>query len=267
MSAEGAVVHLVWAPLGEGPMERFLASYRRYEAGAPHRLVLVYKEFRAPRALKEAQRRFAGVEHEELAIEEECLDLAAYPRVAADVEAPWFYFLNSNSELLGDGWLGKALAHLLRPEVGLVGATGSHEGSAASLPARLRRRRPLVPFPNPHVRTNAFLLERELALSLDWGAPRSKALAWQVESGPHGLTRQVVSRGLQAVVVGRDGKAYPPERWREANVFRTDGQANLLVADNRTRDYAEAGPALRRRLERLAWGDAGNGSARDGPVA
>jgi hypothetical protein len=40
----------------------------------------------------------------------------------------------------------------------------------------------------------------------------------------------------------------------EADVFRTGAQANLLVADNRTREFAEATPERRRQLARLAWG-------------
>ena len=35
---------------------------------------------------------------------------------------------------LDDGWLAKPLAQLQRAEVGLVGATGSYEGTASSLP-------------------------------------------------------------------------------------------------------------------------------------
>ena len=250
----GAVVHLVWAPLGEPAIERFLASYERHAAGAEHRLVVVFKEFREPSALAAVRARFSALEHEELLMPVPCLDLVAYPRAAAAIDAPWLLFLNSNSELLDDGWLAKPLAHLQRPEVGIVGATGSFEGSASTLPARLLRRRPLVPFPNPHIRTNAFMLERELALELDWGDPNDKAGAWQVENGPRGLTRQVQARGLEALVVGRDGAGYAVDRWREAGVFRTGTQANLLVGDNRTRDFAEAQGRWREKLTRLAWG-------------
>jgi hypothetical protein len=174
--------------------------------------------------------------------------------VAEAIDVSWLLFLNSSSELLDEGWLAKPLVHLQRPEVGIVGATGSYEGSASSLPARLMRRRPLVPFPNPHIRTNAFMLGRSLALDLDWTGATSKAGAWQIENGPQGLTRQVQQRGLEALVVGRDGIGYPVDRWREADVFRTGRQANLLVGDNRTRDFAEAKPAWRSKLTRLAWG-------------
>jgi hypothetical protein len=254
--SEGLVAHLVWAPLGEAPLARFLDSYERHEAGAPHRLLLVLKEFRRPTELETVRRRLAGVEHEELVMPERRLDIAAYARIAADFEAPWFYFLNSNSELLDDGWLGKPLAHLERPDVGLVSATASYEAAPASLPRRLLLRGSTAPFPNPHVRTNAFLLERDLARTLDWGAARSKASAWAVENGPRSLTRQVLSRGLEPLVVGRDGVGYPRERWRDAGAFRSGSQANLLVADNRTRQFADAAPSERGMLARLAWGSA-----------
>lgn len=262
MTDEGLVVYLAWAPLGEAPIERFLASYRQHDAGAAHGLLVVYKEFPSTGALDQARRRFAGIELEELLIPEPCLDLAAYARIAASADAPWLLFLNSNSELLDAGWLATPLAHLRRPGVGLVGATGSHEGTPASVLDRLLRR-PRAHFPNPHVRTNAFMLESGVARALDWGDPRSKGLAWQVENGPRSLTRQVLDRGLQALVVGRDGQAYPPERWREADVFRTPSQANLLVADNRTRDYAEADEARRAELERLAWGSSESAGLRN----
>ena len=60
--------------------------------------------------------------------------------------------------------------------------------------------------------------------------------------------------GWRRSVVGRDGEAYPVDRWAEAAVFRSGEQRNLLVADNRTRDYAEGDARYRRKLTRLAWG-------------
>jgi hypothetical protein len=91
--------------------------------------------------------------------------------------------------------------------------------------------------------------------SLDWPDVRTKAAAWQLESGPQGITRQVWERGLRAVVVGRDGVVHPPERWPDSATFRAGEQANLLVADNRTREWEEAGAADRARLTRMAWGE------------
>ncbi|MGZ4351312.1 MAG: hypothetical protein ACXVRX_12420 [Solirubrobacteraceae bacterium] len=56
------------------------------------------------------------------------------------------------------------------------------------------------------------------------------------------------------MVVGRDGRAYDRDRWRESRTFRAGEQDNLLVEDNRTRQYEEAQGRWRRKLARLAWG-------------
>jgi hypothetical protein len=73
-----------------------------------------------------------------------------------------------------------------------------------------------------------------------------------LEGSRRSLTRQVQERGLETLVVGRDG-TYPPERWRESATFRSGEQANLLLADNRTRHYQEAGRVARFGLAWLAW--------------
>ena len=136
----------------------------------------------------------------------------------------------------------------------MVAPTGSYESPNAVRPGPLRRLRPgHEPFPNPHLRTNGFALERELLLTLDWPAGLTKLEAVGLEAGSRSLSRQVRDRGLATLVVGRDGVAYPPERWRESATFRSSDQMNLLIADNRTRHYQQAGPLTRRGLAWLAW--------------
>ena len=116
-------------------------------------------------------------------------------------------------------------------------------------------KRHFPPFPNPHLRTNAFLLERELLLSLRPGPLRTKRDCHLFESGKHSLTRQITARGLAAVVVGRDGRAYLPPEWPASETFRQGEQRNLLIADNRTRQYSEGDEELRRELAAIAWSD------------
>lgn len=254
--ADVCIVHLVWAPLGIPPLERFAASYLAHPAGTEHRLLLVFKEYRDPAALDAARAAVAGLGYDELHMPDSCLDLAAYVSVAEQRPEPWLFFCNSNSELLAGGWLATMLGHARRPGIGLVGATASYESfySAAAPWEKPLRRLRFDPFPNPHVRTNGFLLSRELMLSLDWPKVRRKHSAWALESGRRSVTRQIAGRGLEPVVVGRDGAAYERDRWPESATFRSGDQSNLLVADNRTRRYDEAPPDERRMLAELAWG-------------
>jgi hypothetical protein len=76
-----------------------------------------------------------------------------------------------------------------------------------------------------------------------------------MESGKRGLTCAIEERGYAAVVTGRDGIAYSKERFRESHTFRLGEQCNLLIADNRTMQYANATERERRLLREIAWGD------------
>jgi hypothetical protein len=162
--------------------------------------------------------------------------------------------------------------------VAAAGATGSWEsfytnyllrmeevgrpGSLAAWVKHLNRLRKLRsyranfrPAPNAHLRSNAFMIERARWLSLRHGSLRTKWSTWLFESGKSGLTPQLTAQGLEVVVVGRNGRGYTKDEWPQSDTFRTADQSNLLVADNRTRQYAEAGEEARRYMSRIAWGD------------
>jgi hypothetical protein len=174
-------------------------------------------------------------------------------------------FLNSYSTILADGWLGQLSRALDDAEVGVAGVTGSWESQAewirgkpvhwlyqlATLPSA---RRDYPRFPNPHIRTTAFMLDRSLLLEAGFERAVDKRDTYLLESGPNSFTRQVLQRGLRPVVVGRDYHAYEIEDWPASATYRAGGQRNLLVADKRTRDWEGASPRLRRRLSRDAWG-------------
>jgi hypothetical protein len=245
------LVYLAWTPMGVKPVQRFVASYREHAAGTEHRLILALKgpgDDRTP-----WQRAFAAVEHEQLEVGGD-IDLDSYREVVERVAAERYCFVNTESIVLADGWLGRLERALLAPGVGIVATTGSFESPNAVRPGPLRKLRPgHVPFPNPHLRTNGFVLERELARTLDWPTGLTKLQAVALEAGSRSFTRQAHERGLQTLVVGRDGIGYPPERWPESATFRNGDQANLLLADKRTRHYQEAGPLKRRGLAWLAW--------------
>lgn len=127
-----------------------------------------------------------------------------------------------------------------------------------------RLRAAFNPFPNYHIRSNAFMIARNVMLRLRVGAIRRKSDAEMFESGRRGMTRQILDANLRALVVGRDGEAYEKERWPESRTFRSGAQDNLLVSDNRTRQYENADAETRRLLSLSTWGDATNdgGSSR-----
>jgi hypothetical protein len=255
LNAGICVVYLVWGPLGVEPVARFLESYRRHPAGIEHTLMVALKEIRGSQDRSWWAATLASLPHRTVTVPDGGYDLGSYRTVLDLVPAERYCFVNTSSELLCNGWLQRLDTQLRPSEVGLVGVGGSLESALSSAPRLLRPlRRGFARFPNAHLRTNGFMLDRDVMLDLDWSNPGSKMDALLLESGKRSISRQVWERGLDVRVVGRDGIAYSAENWRESATFRSHGQRNLLIADNRTRQYEEADAALKIRLEQMAWG-------------
>lgn len=278
------LVHLVWAPLGPAPLRRFLRSYHAHPAGAEHELTIVLNGAAgtgrkddsttvadapgagADDAAHALLAELEGTDHRLIALERPVLDLAAYGEAARRLEHERVCFVNSYAVILADGWLGLLADALDRPDVGLVGAGGSWESQAEWVRGRVRHwplqlarlpraRRDYPRFPNPHVRTNAFMLDRRAVVEMGLERAEDKRATYLLESGRKSITRVVQDRGLRAVVVGRDGRAYDVEDWPASRTFRSGEQENLIVADNQTRDYQAASRRRRRRMSRDSWGE------------
>jgi hypothetical protein len=264
------VVHLVWAPLGPEPLRAFLRSYISYPAGAEHELVIVLNgatgiETAAVRERETLLAELAGIEHRLISLERPVLDLQAYGEAARVLEHEHLCFVNSYCTMLAEGWLAHLAGALARPGVALVGASGSwesqaewHRGRIRHWPQQLlvlpRARRDYPRFPNPHLRTSAFMLERERLCGFELADLPDKRSTYLLESGRASITRRLHDEGLRVVVVGRDGSVFDVEAWPDSHTFRSGEQENLLIADNQTRDYQHASPRVRRRLSRGTWG-------------
>ncbi|MCW3034788.1 MAG: hypothetical protein JWM17_100 [Actinobacteria bacterium] len=288
---ELCVVHLARHVNGWEPFERFMRSYELHPAGVDHDLVIALKGFPGPDIPPEYPERVAPHGGTVLPLEDTGFDIGSYWAAAEALSCTSFCFLNSFSVILDDGWLAKLARHH-GPSVGVVGASGSWQshlsGSSVALrgglllppwriasdpfPARrlgardrgwlvrdfLKRWAELPPFPNPHIRTNAFLIRRDLMLDIEVPELLVKMDALRFESGRRSFTRQILSRRLQILVVGRDGVAYPPDEWPESHTFRVGDQANLIVADNRTDEWLTAPSPLKEDEAASAWGRNGH---------
>jgi hypothetical protein len=288
--------------LGPGPLGRFVGSYRRHDAGTPHRLLVLFNGFTAEDDLSPWRRLLAGLEHEELRLERPVVDLAAYIQAAQRIGATRYCFLNSHSVIRTDRWLALLTSIAARPGVGAVGATGSWASQASYLRldlalggpyrrvfadrvATIRTLASLSPdklppapapdplrgalsggrtllnytiayasFPCPHLRTNCFLIDRDVWLQVCSGLPTDKGEAYLFESGRRGMTARLKATGLRVLVAGRDGRAYEASEWAASRTFWQGNQENLLVEDNQTRSYRDGDVNVRRALSGFAWG-------------
>jgi len=268
------VVHLVRKKNGIEPFKQFLESYLKYPAGIRHELLILYKGFRrsAERAPYEAL--LSGVRHSVLTVADFGFDLRAYFIAAERSPCEYLCFLNSFTVLLDKDWLLKLYRHVIKPEVGIVGATGSW-GSVRSgqvikrehFPLWKKVLKPLLrparrayfdlyfdTFPNDHIRTNGFMVSRTTMGRIHRGVILTKMQVYRLESGKNSITKQIQRMGLNAVVVGKNGLGYDTEQWAGSGTFWRGDQFNLLISDNQTRKYDNGDVDDRRRFELFAWG-------------
>ena len=253
------VYHLVWGMLEDPvePFERFVASYRRHAAGVGHELVIILKGVVSQLDLLRLRAVANTVPHVLVTVDERELDIGAYYAAAIRRPHETVCFLNTYSEILGANWLAKMVANLSQPGVGLVGCSGSYEAPHHG------GRYDNIPFPNPHLRTNAFALRHEVFFKVrPSGSFTDKLSTYLFEHQRSSLTRSVAALGLDILVVGRDGKGYTVNEWPISRTFRQGEQSNLLIGDNRTRDFVAALPTEKRHLSALAWGDRASGEVR-----
>jgi hypothetical protein len=114
---------------------------------------------------------------------------------------------------------------------------------------------PFPNFPNPHIRSNGFMVRRGQLALFDGVAMATKDDACYFESGPNSLTAQVRRAGQAAILVGRNGQGYDVAEWPSSQTFRLGDESNLLIADNHSRAFLEMTPENRITHARMTWGD------------
>ncbi len=270
------VVHLVRKKNGLEPFRHFLSSYLEHPAGIDHDLVILYKGFdRHEMDIVPYEKLLDNVPHSFLIFKDAGFDLEPYFASAEKIKNPYLFFLNSFSVILDHDWLLKFYQNIRTSDVGLVGATGSWGSicpgrftTKQNIPLWKKMIRPLIwrmvryyfglyfdCFPNYHIRTNGFMISREIMLKIRWSRVLTKMHAYRLESGKNSITKQVEQMGLRCLIVGKNGIGYDKQEWNISNTFWSGAQENLLIADNQTKKYASDDLDGRAKWEKFAWGD------------
>ena len=272
---------------GVPAVSRFLQPYHRHPAGHTHQLYGLLKGWEGVEGKDIACAMLAGAGGRIVDLPDDGLDWGAYFRAAECVTEEWICCFNTHSRIEREGWLALLLGGSEVSHVGAIGCTGSWGtiapvaqfiwpivrdvtankgllkgtiaamGSWSMLPWQwMRSVKCFAGFPNPHLRSNAFLVRRTDLCAFAAGQcfPRTKNDAFALESGRNGLTRFLEARHRVTRVAGADGTFYSPEQWIDSRTFRVPGQENLIISDNQTRNYETLGRYERRIMELSAWG-------------
>ena len=120
------VVHLVRRQNGLEPLRAFMASYRRFEAGVEHELVIAMKGYR-PDHQRDDACKLIDVPHRVIEVPDRGYDVGSYWDIAGQLGSESACFLNSFSVILRSGWLAQLHRAVNLGGVGLAGVTGSYQ--------------------------------------------------------------------------------------------------------------------------------------------
>lgn len=288
------VVHLVRFCNNIDLFISFIKSYKCFSAGVEHNLLIVFKGFTSDQKdLATYRNLLEHIDYNEYFVSDEGVDITAYIKVMNAFRYDAYCFLNSHSKILAQDWLSKLYAALEQENVGLVGATGSYQsmytdqiGPGIRFLTRVKSKsffknifhfifwllsnfcKPIVffwrwiffsinfdKFPNPHIRSNAFIVPSEVTMKICHLTIKTKMDAWLFESGKNGLTSIVKNMGKKVLIVGKNGKSYEEYQWENCGIYKQANQANLLIADNQTNVYQHGDIDLRKLHAKYAWGN------------
>lgn len=275
-----SVIYLSYIPYGISHLTNFLNSYKLYDSGYAHTLIIVFKGSRDENETE----GFIQILNEYklpyslLYYDGEGFDINAYRWAAGQLQSDYLFFLNTASILLANNWLVIYIRQL-SSDIGIIGATSSWQSYYNSVFAINRfsweRNKTIMwnyrkyklftkaffywrflfpAFPNPHIRTNAFIVKRIDYLSVKAEQINTKFRSYLYESGKNSLTNQFLKKGLAVLLIDKYGKTYQINEWKSSNTFWNSEQENLLVSDNQTTVYQMATPDEKERMRKLAWG-------------
>ncbi len=275
------VVYLSWLPYGTSHLNAFIESYRLFNAGYAHDLIILFNgtslvttqiEEDFISVLKRHSIRFSSLRFES------GQDVWIYKQAARQLNYDYLLFLNTYSVLQANNWLKLYVDHYTEG-VGLIGATASWSSYKTAISREVFRnlKQPVgfkvkfqklkyliklhllygskfSGFPNPHIRTTGFFIRTELFNALELGPVKDKHQAYFFENGINSMTRQIKLKGFQCYVMDKFGGMWEEYEWYKSATFWISDQENLLISDNQTRKYQEASDTVKHQLTYDAWG-------------
>lgn len=284
------VVYLAYGkPEYDIHVKNFFDSYKKYNAGYNHNLFIAAKSYENNPAAYDKLRDFAKENNAKIIdLPDDGMEFAAFYRSAKQCTSEYIFFITTNSYILKNDWLKFFVQAAAKNEnykfIGAMGSWGNaftnifkkilnkliirfskhhvSQGSRSMPPfkTKLLMLKDTIfnpmPFPNYHIRTNAFLIDKQLYIDYmdKQGFPKTRYDAYKIECGHNSLTNFIKSHGFDVGIVGADAKLYKMPEWDKSETFRNASLKNLIIGDLLTTNYLNSSTAAKIRLEKQTWG-------------
>lgn len=282
-----AVIYLSYIPYGTNYLELFLDSYKNNIAGIEHDLIIVFNGYVNEDEITPFLFLLANSSIEyHIQKTTSKYDIDVYYYITNKYNNYlYFLYLNTYSNILHKNWLLYFYNNINQNNVGCVSATGawgdfdhrmeynksikqllSFNINIKSLKKVIYFRFNFYPTVGIHLRTNAFIIQREIFLNIKrpkvkpyflsffLGLNKKKLRSFCFEHGDNSFTKQLIKKGYKIKIINKLGLAYDIENWAKSNIFWNGDQENLLIQDNQTSKYSNASLENQKKMRFTAWG-------------
>ena len=223
--------------------EQFIESYKKFSAGIEHNLTILIKNSTPEHFYNKLLEHINKNNLKILKVSDEGLDIGAFILAAKELQSEYMFCIGSGVSILCHDWLRKFYnAFKNNSVVQLAGAMGTYAKGHSDR------------FPNPHIRTCAFMMKRKLFLEYadSHKFPQTKEDTWEIEHGMNSLTSFVLDKGYHVVVVNNESNVFYQNDWEIAQTYITlDSKA--IMDDKWARRYALTDEYLRTKIEMENW--------------
>ena len=263
------VLYLAYQPLGINLLKSFIKSYINFKSGYDHELLICFKKFTNVETIEEWSSKvpfnfIRFIDNEK----KNDFDIGSYLRVSEQYQDRLILFLGTYTNPKTNNWLRIFVENY--KEKSILGATGSY----ASIPSMffkfyynqytkfqqikwgLQHLLKVKLFPNPHIRTTGFLILAKDLLSIKYDRNKliKKIECNYFEGGRHGMSQQLISRRFNLFIANSDNNIFSIKDWKKSKTYCLENQEKLIFIDNRTNEYHNASPELKKKMNKLCWG-------------
>ena len=246
-------------------LKKFIKSYKKFKAGSRHKLLICFKQL--PK--KELTKRLLLLKKINYFIDPINIndhEWGSLKRVCQFYLKNYIFFMNDYSYPITSNWL--KYFHKFKENKMIIGCTASKSSNFNNSFYRNHKDNyfkaflkiiyfffKIPRFPNPHLRSTAFLIKAKDYLEFIKDKNISfKIQSLALESGYDGLTNFFKKKGYKIKVLNRFGNLFDLDNGILSKTFASYNQEGLIISDNQTRTYDKLSFKNKVKKRKQSWG-------------
>lgn len=249
-------------------LKNFLEHYKNFKSGEEHKLLICFKNFENNDTIFECK-KLQSVNYIKYLDNNDFndFDWGSYRRISKIYKDEVIFFMNCHSYPLKNNWLSCFVKNY--EDNSILGPAGSLESMVNSALKGIHVKNkfksyfyalsnfihfPL--FPNPHIRSNCFMISSKnfLSLKLNTKYKYKKIGTWINESGRKGMTNYFKKKKFKIYVINSDGKKFEKNNWILSQTYACGNQSKLIISDKFSRLYDKAEYKEKEKIKKYVWG-------------